>query len=71
MLKFIFISAIIWFLVIKLLRFKFVVYKGPGNSGYQPKMKTEGRFKMNNKPSSKSTINANDKGDYIDYEEVK
>ncbi|MBC7390570.1 MAG: hypothetical protein H7329_15260 [Opitutaceae bacterium] len=53
------------------MRFKFVVYKGPGTSGYQHNKNREGSISM--KPGFKvENKNAKgDKGEYVDYEEVK
>ena len=70
MFKFILITVVIWFVIIKLLRFKFVVYKGQGNTFQQNKGQKSG-FQVNNMSTRKKDItNKNDKGEYVEYEEV-
>ena len=68
MLKFFIVSIIIWFLIIKILRFKFIVYKGPsGRYSDLKKNQTSQGFK-NVKPNKRTDTN---NGEYVDYEEVK
>ena len=71
--KFLLISLVVWFFVRRLMKFRFVVYKGGfGNQApnYQPK-KPEGSITIENKSTKdKGSKNASD-GDYVDYEEVK
>ncbi|HAR20699.1 MAG TPA: hypothetical protein DCR46_08550 [Cytophagales bacterium] len=74
MVKFIFISLAIWFVITRLMRFKFVVYRG------NP-MHNDNRYHQNQKPEGSITIDnlnsrpRNDKNvadeEYIDFEEVK
>ncbi len=71
MLKFFLISAIIWFIIIKLLRFKFVVYKAPGSGGFNQSKRREGSISMSKTTVAPNKDNKRDKGEYVEYEEVK
>lgn len=70
--KYLIISAIVWFVIVKLMRFKFVIYKGntfsaPTNNAGR---RQEGSISVEGKSAKQSNQRSKD-GEYIDYEEVK
>ena len=69
--KFFLVSLIIWFVIFKLLRFKFIVYKGPSSGRFQGNSKKEGSITLNKSDVKAKGIKPSDNGEYVDYEEVK
>jgi hypothetical protein len=75
MLKFILISFVVWFVIFRLFRFKFVLYKNTHSSTStnqrQGSNKPEGTITVDNLDSGKGRIRKDSQdGEYVDYEEV-
>ena len=71
MLKFLFISIVVWLIVTRLMRFKFVVYRNDFDShaAANNQRAREGTITIDQNDSKGR--NRNSGGEYIDYEEVK
>ena len=68
--KFFLVSLVIWFVIFKLLRFKFIVYKGPSSGRFQGNKK-EGSITFNKSDFKSKGNKPSDNGEYVDYEEVR